>query len=81
MVTLIILLFVIGYMAIAVEHSIRINKAASALDGVICWTLYVFTQEDSHLVSHQLSEHIGEISGDTVFPDGCDDHCGIDRCS
>jgi len=68
MVTLIILLFVIGYMAIAVEHSIRINKAASALlTGVICWTLYVFTQEDSHLVSHQLSEHIGEISGILFF--------------
>ncbi len=68
MVTLIILLFIVGYMAIAAEHSIKINKAASALlTGVICWVLYVFTQADSHLVSHQLTEHIGEISGILFF--------------
>lgn len=68
MVTLIILLFIVGYMAIAAEHSIKINKAASALlTGVICWVLYVLTQADSHLVSHQLTEHIGEISGILFF--------------
>lgn len=68
MVTLIILLFIVGYIAIAAEHSIKINKAASALlTGVICWVLYVLTQADSHLVSHQLTEHIGEISGILFF--------------
>ena len=39
--TVIIIVFVIGYMAIALEHSIKINKTASAiLTGVICWTLF-----------------------------------------
>jgi len=41
MLTVIILLFVLGYLAIALEHKIHINKAASAiLTGVLCWTLY-----------------------------------------
>ena len=68
MITLLIIIFIVGYLAITTEHSIRINKAASALlTGVICWTIFVFTQEESHLVSDQLTEHIGEISGILFF--------------
>jgi Na+/H+ antiporter NhaD/arsenite permease-like protein len=38
----IILLFVLGYLAIALEHPIKVNKTASALlTGVLCWTLFV----------------------------------------
>jgi Na+/H+ antiporter NhaD/arsenite permease-like protein len=34
--------FVLGYVAIATEHSIRIDKTASAiLTAVLCWTLYI----------------------------------------
>ena len=41
MLTAIIIVFVIGYLAIALEHPLHINKAASALFiGVLCWTLY-----------------------------------------
>jgi Na+/H+ antiporter NhaD/arsenite permease-like protein len=66
--TLIVLSFLIGYLAITLEHSIGINKAATALlTGVLCWTLYVFTQTETHLVSHQLAEHVGEISGILFF--------------
>lgn len=40
--TLMIVIFVAGYAAIAFEHNIKIDKAASALiTGVLCWTLYV----------------------------------------
>ncbi len=40
--TLILVFFVLGYLAIALEHKIKINKAASALlIGAICWALYV----------------------------------------
>ena len=43
MFTLMIIVFVIGYMAIALEHPIKIDKAASALlTGVLCWTVLVF---------------------------------------
>lgn len=42
MYTLMVVIFVLGYIAIALEHNIGINKAASALiTGVLCWTVYV----------------------------------------
>lgn len=38
----IIVVFVLGYMAIALEHPLHIDKAASALIlGVVCWALFV----------------------------------------
>ncbi len=38
----IISVFVLGYLAIALEHPLRVDKAASALIlGVVCWALYV----------------------------------------
>lgn len=38
----IVTVFVLGYLAIALEHPLRIDKAASALLlGVICWTIFV----------------------------------------
>ena len=41
MLTVIILVFVVGYLAIALEHQLHINKAASALFiGAVCWALY-----------------------------------------
>ena len=64
----IIFTFIIGYFAITLEHSIRINKAASALvTGVICWTIYITFQTDKHLVIEQLMEHLGEVSGILFF--------------
>jgi Na+/H+ antiporter NhaD/arsenite permease-like protein len=43
--TLVIIVFVVGYLAIALEHPIKINKTASALlAGVICWTLFVISE-------------------------------------
>jgi Na+/H+ antiporter NhaD/arsenite permease-like protein len=60
--------FIIGYLGIAFEHLLRINKAAIALlTGVVCWTLYIFAQPDKELVTHQLTEHLGEISGILFF--------------
>ena len=60
---MIILIFIIGYVAIAFEHTIRVNKAATALvAGVLCWTIYILTTEDKSHVSSQLSEHLGELS-------------------
>jgi len=66
--TSILIVFIVGYLAITLEHSININKAATALaTGVLCWTLYIINQPDKHLVSHQLMEHLGEISGILFF--------------
>jgi len=59
----IILIFVVGYLAIALEHPIKINKTASALlTGVLCWTLYALSAENVEEVSHHLNEHLSGTS-------------------
>lgn len=46
MLTAIIVVFVVGYLAIVFEHQIHINKAASAIvTGVLCWTIYAIGYE------------------------------------
>ncbi len=64
----IIITFIVGYAAIALEHPIKVNKAASALlTGVVCWTIYVLSVAEKDTVSHKLVEHLGEISGILFF--------------
>jgi len=71
-----ITIFIIGYLAIAFEHQIKLNKASSALlTGVICWTIYVFSGVSHDLVHSALLEHMGEISGILFFSAGRHDHC------
>ena len=41
---LIIIVFVIGYLCIALEHPLKINKTAFALlTGVLVWTIYILS--------------------------------------
>lgn len=41
MLTFIVVVFIVGYVAIALEHRLHINKAASALTiGALCWAIY-----------------------------------------
>jgi|TARA_B110000908_G_scaffold171817_1_gene236031 Na+/H+ antiporter NhaD/arsenite permease-like protein len=66
--TLMIIVFVLGYAAIALEHPIKIDKAASALiTGVLVWTLFVFTGADSHFIEEELLHHLSEISSILFF--------------
>jgi Na+/H+ antiporter NhaD/arsenite permease-like protein len=68
MITILILIFVIGYLAIAFEHPIKLNKAASALlTGVLCWVVFISNNVDKELVNEQLMHHMGEISGILFF--------------
>ena len=67
--TLIIsIVFIIGYVLIAIEHKIKIDKAASALiTGVICWLL-LYLYQHSHMESEkELLDHLGEISAILFF--------------
>ena len=65
---IIIAIFIAGYIAIATEHVIKINKAASALlTGVLCWTVYVLLSPDVQHVGEELSNHLGELSGILFF--------------
>lgn len=68
MVILVTVLFVLGYVAIVMEHSLRINKAASALvTAVLCWTAYALFTEDKEMMAESLTGHLGELSGILFF--------------
>ena len=59
MLTVMIIVFVIAYAAIALEHPIGINKSASALIGAgLLWTIYALSTADHTLVGHQLNESL-----------------------
>jgi Na+/H+ antiporter NhaD/arsenite permease-like protein len=68
MTAIIVIVFILGYFAIAFEHPLRINKAASALlTGVICWSIYALSGSDKELVSENLSHHLSDIAGIIFF--------------
>lgn len=59
MVTALLLVFIVAYAAIALEHPLGINKSASALVGAgLLWTIYALGTGDAHLVSEQLGESL-----------------------
>lgn len=60
----VILVFVVGYLAIALEHPIKVNKTASALlTGVLCWTIYALGSHDAHEeVVPELSHHLSQVA-------------------
>jgi Na+/H+ antiporter NhaD/arsenite permease-like protein len=78
MYALMAIVFIIGYLLIVFEHSIKIDKAASALlTAVVCWTLLMLgadvvlnahgdmaTPTTNHIefISDELRHHLGEIS-------------------
>ena len=78
MYALMALTFVFGYLCIALEHPLKVDKAASAiLTAVICWTLLVLGADsilpmvdaatagiagNGHHVTAELRHHLGEIS-------------------
>ncbi len=80
---LMIILFLLGYTCIAMEHSINVNKAASAL--LLCallWTVYILninsdilglssatSHEDliRHVTGVQIIEHLGDVASTLFF--------------
>lgn len=73
----ILLVFIIGYAAIALEHPLKINKTASALlTGVVCWVLLVFLNDtgvistvDQLMKTNLMGEagHAAQMSGGTIW--------------
>jgi Na+/H+ antiporter NhaD/arsenite permease-like protein len=58
----IVAIFVIGYLAIVLEHPLKLNKAASALlAGGLCWTAYVVSA-DHAVVNAELFRHLANVS-------------------
>ncbi len=83
---LLVTVFVLGYLAIALEHNLKVNKAAPALlTGVICWVIYILQSSAPEQVSAQLMHHLGEIASILFFLMGAmtiveliDQHDGFD---
>ncbi len=65
---LIISIFILGYIAIAFEHAIHLNKAASALiTGVLCWVVYMFHATSVAEANEELLHHLGDIASILFF--------------
>ena len=61
--TIMIIVFVLGYAAIALEHPIKVDKAASALIiGGLGWALFAFSGVDHHTLTHEIQHHIVDIA-------------------
>ena len=68
MIFIICLVFIIGYAAIALEHPIKINKAATALvTATICWAILALGSPDKESAVHFLGEHLGDVAGILFF--------------
>ena len=62
-ITLMIIVFILGYAAIAFEHPIKVDKAASALIiGGLGWGLFAFSGIDHHTLTHEIQHHIVDIA-------------------
>ena len=58
-----LVVFVLGYLAIALEHPLKVDKAASALIiGALGWALYAFSGVDFHHIGEHLSHHVVDIA-------------------
>lgn len=68
MIAILLAIFVIGYAAITLEHSIKINKSATALiTAVLCWTLIVLNADNKEVVVESLTHHLSAISEIVFF--------------
>jgi Na+/H+ antiporter NhaD/arsenite permease-like protein len=64
----IIAIFVLAYAAIALEHPIKINKAASALVGAgVLWTVYAVCGGDHALIGNQLNDSVASTAQIVFF--------------
>jgi len=68
MVLAIVIIFIIGYTAISIEHTLRIDKLIPALLMMtITWALISFWSPDQHLLTEQLLHHFGKTTEILIF--------------
>ena len=68
MVFALVLIFVLVYAAIALEHPLKISKSASALFGAgLLWTVYAISTGDQGRIAHELEETIAATARITFF--------------
>ena len=63
-----VVIFVVAYAAIALEHPIKVNKSASALIGAgLLWTVYAVSSSDPGLVERQLNDSVSSTAQIVFF--------------
>jgi Na+/H+ antiporter NhaD/arsenite permease-like protein len=64
MIALIIGIFIVGYLVITLEHTIKFNKTSTALfTGILIWTIYSIAKaSEIELINKELAEHLEEIA-------------------
>ena len=68
MLSMLVIVFVIAYAAIALEHPLKVNKSASALLGAgLLWTIYAVMTGDHTLVGNQLNESLAATAQIVFF--------------
>lgn len=64
----IVVIFIIAYAAIALEHPLKINKSASALVGAgLLWTVYAVWSGDHALIERQLTDSVSSTAQIVFF--------------
>ena len=65
---LMVVVFIIGYACITIEHQLKVDKAAIALiTGILCWTIYVFGKEE--IVQLDKIKNYAETEFTNIYPD------------
>jgi Na+/H+ antiporter NhaD/arsenite permease-like protein len=68
MLTILVVIFVLAYAAIAFEHPLKVNKSASALLGAgLLWTVYAMMSGNHHLVTENLQESLAATAQIVFF--------------
>jgi len=68
MLTALVVIFILAYTAIALEHPLKVNKSASALLAAgLLWTVYALNGGDSHHVVENLTESVSATAQIVFF--------------
>jgi Na+/H+ antiporter NhaD/arsenite permease-like protein len=68
MLTALVVIFVLAYAAIALEHPLKVNKSASALLGAgLLWTVYALAGPDNHAAVENLHESVASTAQIVFF--------------
>ncbi len=63
-----IVVFIVGYLCIALEHPLKIKAASALLIGVLTWTIFILLGDsDIHHVGEQLNENLAETAQTLFF--------------
>jgi Na+/H+ antiporter NhaD/arsenite permease-like protein len=63
MISSLVIIFIVGYVLIALEHPVKINKSATALLlGMILWLIFAVSQGNIDKTNNSVLEHMGDIT-------------------